>query len=107
MSYISAEEILPREILAFVQQYVDGQMLYIPRRAEEKRIWGTATETREKLRSRNEDMYAKFCEGMPVKVLAEEYFLTEKSVQRIIRKMKPSEGNVNSKPLGGKHEQRK
>lgn len=107
MSYIKAEEILPREILASVQQYVDGQMLYIPRKAEERKIWGTATETREKLRSRNEDMYAKFCRGISARELAEEYFLTEKSVQRIIRKMKPSEGNENGKPLGGKHEQRK
>lgn len=104
MSYIRAEEILPKEILASVQQYVDGQMLYIPRRAEEKKIWGAATETREKLRSRNEDMYAKFCGGVSVKELAEEYFLTEKSVQRIIRKMKPSEGNEKGKPLGGKNE---
>ncbi len=107
MSYISAEEILPREILASVQQYVDGQMLYIPRKAEKKKIWGAATETREKLRSRNEAMYTKFCGGRSAKALAEEYFLTEKSGQRIIRKMKPSEGNEKEQPLGGKNEQRK
>mgnify|MGYP001082161797 FL=1 len=107
MSYIRAEEILPGEILASVQQYVDGQMLYIPRKTEDKRSWGSATETREKLKSRNADMYAKFCDGVSVRELADEYFLTEKSVQRIIRKMKPSEGSNSSKPLGGKNEQRK
>lgn len=106
MGYIRAEEVLPGEILASVQQYVDGQMLYIPRRAEEKRSWGSTTETREKLRSRNEDMYAKFSGGTSVRQLADEYFLTEKSVRRIIRKMRPSEGSSNSQPLGGKHEQR-
>lgn len=36
MSYMRAEEVLPQEILASVQQYVDGQMLYIPRKTEEK-----------------------------------------------------------------------
>lgn len=45
MSYIRAEEVLPKELLASVQQYVDGQMLYIPRKAEEKRTWGSTTET--------------------------------------------------------------
>lgn len=107
MSYIRAEEVLPGDILASVQQYVDGQMLYIPRRAEDKRSWGSATETRERLRSRNADMYAKFCEGTSVRRLADEYFLTEKSVRRIIRNMRPSERSNSSKPLGGKHEQRK
>ena len=37
MSYIRAEEVLPKELLASVQQYVDGQMLYIPRKEKEKR----------------------------------------------------------------------
>lgn len=90
MSYIRAEEVLPQEILASVQQYVDGQMLYIPRKTEEKRTWGSATDTKRKLELRNESMYAKYQAGISVKELADEYFLTEKSVQRIIRKLKPS-----------------
>ena len=90
MSYIRAEEVLPQEILASVQQYIDGQMLYIPRKTEEKRTWGSATDTKRKLELRNESMYAKYQAGISVKELADEYFLTEKSVQRIIRKLKPS-----------------
>lgn len=90
MSYMRAEEVLPQEILASVQQYVDGQMLYIPRKTEEKRTWGSATDTKRKLEFRNKCMYAKYQEGISVKELADEYFLTEKSVQRIIRKLRPS-----------------
>ena len=90
MSYVKAEEVLPQEILASVQQYVDGQMLYIPRKTEEKRTWGSATDTKRKLKLRNEIMYAKYQAGISVKELAEEYFLTEKSVQRIIRNLKSS-----------------
>ena len=30
MSYIKAEDILPRELLETIQQYVDGQLIYIP-----------------------------------------------------------------------------
>lgn len=90
MSYIRAEEVLPEEILMAVQQYVDGQTIYIPRKMQEKRMWGTATETKKKLELRNSCMYAEYQKGISIKDLAEKYFLTEKSIQRIIRKMKPS-----------------
>lgn len=90
MSYIRAEEALPAEVLAIVQEYVDGQTLYIPRKPEHKRMWGERTDTRQNLELRNESIYAKFREGISAKTLAEEYFLTEKSVQRIIRQYKPS-----------------
>lgn len=90
MGYWKAEEVLPREVLASVQQYIDGQMLYIPRKTQEKRSWGSATDTKRKLELRNESIYAKYQEGISVKELSDEYFLTEKSVQRIIRKLKPS-----------------
>ena len=30
MSYIRAEDVLPSDVLAVVQNYVDGEMLYVP-----------------------------------------------------------------------------
>lgn len=94
MSYIKAEEVLPPEVLAVVQQYVDGQILYIPRKPDCKKTWGTCTGTKSSLELRNLRMYEQYVGGVSVKALAEEYFLTEKSVQRIIRKYKPS-GKIN------------
>ena len=35
MSYVSAEEILPKELIETIQQYVSGKNIYIP--AKEKR----------------------------------------------------------------------
>ena len=32
MSYIRADEILPKELLETIQQYVDGQIIYIPKK---------------------------------------------------------------------------
>ena len=32
MSYRKAEEILPRELIEVIQQYVDGENIYIPRK---------------------------------------------------------------------------
>lgn len=60
MSYRKAEEILPRELIEVIQQYVDGENIYIPRKLEHR-------------------------EGASVPRLSQKYYLTEKSIQRIIR----------------------
>jgi len=38
MSNIKAEEILPKELLETIQQYVDGQLIYIPCKETKKSI---------------------------------------------------------------------
>lgn len=88
MSYIKAEEILPIEVIELIQQYVDGQNLYIPRKAENRLEWGTQTETRRALLVRNDEIYADYLAGEKVSRLAVRYYLSEKSIQRIIREKK-------------------
>lgn len=39
MSYMRANEVLPADVLAVVQQYAEGQMLYIPKKTDSKRAW--------------------------------------------------------------------
>lgn len=87
MGYIKAEDVLPEDVLALVQQYVDGEMLYIPRKGD-KRGWGSRTHTRHELEIRNNQMYAEYQSGAAVSEIAEKYCLTKKSVQRIIRDLK-------------------
>ena len=88
MDYIRAVEILPRELTEQLQQYADGAVIYIPKKEEEKKAWGEQTTTKKELARRNEKIYADFLRGSSVKELAEEYFLAEKSIQRIIRQEK-------------------
>ncbi len=64
MGYIRAEEILPTEVIELIQQYVDGANIYIPKK------------------------YKEYLVGLKTQELAEKYFLSEKSIQRILRKMK-------------------
>lgn len=45
MSYRKAEEILPRELIEVIQQYVDGENIYIPRKLEHRKGWGECPET--------------------------------------------------------------
>ena len=49
MSYVKAEDILPRELIEAIQQYVDGRSIYIP--------------TKEKTGLGNEDGHQKISEG--------------------------------------------
>lgn len=85
MGYIRAEEILPEEIIALIQQYVDGTNLYIPRKQENRQEWGAKTAYRVELQDRNQLIYKGYLSGMTIYELAESYYLSEKSIQRIIR----------------------
>ena len=85
MGYIRAEEILPIEIIELIQQYVDGANIYIPRKQDHRQGWGTQTAYRRELEARNERIYKDYLSGMNTCQLAENYFLSEKSIQRIIR----------------------
>ena len=49
MSYIKAEDILPEEVIELIQQYVDGESIYIPRKAGNRLSWGCNTEYRAEL----------------------------------------------------------
>ncbi len=90
MGYIRAEEILPIEVIELIQQYVDGTNIYIPRKQDNKQVWGTKTAYRGELLSRNESIYKGYLSGMTVRELAGSYCLSEKSIQRIIRQEKGS-----------------
>ncbi len=83
MSYIHAKKVLPKELIELIQQYVSGTSIYIP--CKEKKVWGSQTKTRQDYIARNQEIYRKYQKGNSVKMLAGEYFLSEKSIQRIVR----------------------
>ena len=85
MRYIKAEDVLPEELIARIQQYADGVTLYIPRKAENRRSWGCGTDYRAELAKRNAAIRADRAAGTTVEALAEKYHLSEKSIQRILR----------------------
>lgn len=87
MGYIRAEEILPIEVIQLIQQYVDGESIYIPRRTAHRRAWGAGTQIRQELFERDKQIYEEHLAGRRVSELANKYYLSEKSIQRIIRKM--------------------
>lgn len=89
MSYVKAEEILPKELVEMIQQYVSGKIIYIP--CKEKKDWGSQTQTRQYYKTRNLAICAKYADGVSIQILAAEYSLSEKSIRRILRTTNRSE----------------
>lgn len=83
MSYVCAEEVLPKELIETIQQYVSGKNIYIP--CKEKKTWGSQTNTKTYYKDRNQQIVKEHAEGLSIKKLASQYALSEKSIQRILR----------------------
>ena len=87
MGYIHALEILPERLIEEIQEYIDGQVIYIPKIESKKCKWGEKTDTKTYLQKRNLEIYCSYKNGTTVFELSEKYFLTPKSIGRIIRNM--------------------
>lgn len=88
MSYIKAADVLPKEIIDLIQNYIDGEYIYIPRKECNRKAWGENTRSKEMVFFRNKEIYEKYTEGMTIDHLSEAYCLSPKSIQKIIAKIK-------------------
>lgn len=88
MKYENAQNILPDDVIELIQQYADGQYLYIPRKSGNKKAWGESSGTRVSLRNRNKEILKRYNQGESIKDLTKQYYLTEQSIRRIIRNEK-------------------
>ena len=88
MSYVKATEVLPEEILDLIQKYIEGEYIYIPKKKCNRKAWGETTKSKKKTSDRNSQIYAKYQDGVAIKALSEMYYLSPKSIQKIILKIK-------------------
>jgi len=88
MSYKKASDILPEELLNIIQNYVDGEYIYIPRKECNRKLWGDNTESKESVNQRNLTIYKQYQNGISVRELSETYYLSPKWIQKIVAKMK-------------------
>ena len=84
MSYRNAREILPAYLLEEIQQYVKGEMIYIPKQTEEKIKWGTKNGSKKKYEKRNSDIKALKNGGMAIEEIARAYYLSSDSIRKIV-----------------------
>ena len=88
MSYIKATDVLPQELLDLIQKYVEGEYIYIPKKECNRKLWGETTKSKRETFVRNKDIYKIYQDGVSVKILSEMYYLSLKSIQKIVLKMK-------------------
>lgn len=88
MCYLTAKDVLPPEVIELIQLYVEGEYLYIPKKKEIDNPRGSRTQTRKEIKLRNSQIYNDYLKGESRLLLAEKYFLSKKSIDRIILKEK-------------------
>lgn len=88
MNYVKAQDVLPEEIVKIIQEYVDGKYLYVPRKNENHKAWGEKSGIKNSLKARNSEIYKKYINGATINALTKEYYLSEKSIRRIIAQEK-------------------
>ena len=96
MKYSNAYNVLPVDIVKIIQEYVDGEYLYIPRKEEEQKKWGENSGSRDTLKRRNAEIYLKYINGAIILDLAQEFYLSDKSIRRIISQQKKIMLKINT-----------
>lgn len=90
MSYVNADEVLPEDLIREIQKYVDGKVLYIPRKRENSVAWGEKNGAKDRLANRNKEIVSRFYSGETIAELGNVYFLSEKRIQGIIHEYESS-----------------
>ncbi|QIB69348.1 DNA-binding response regulator [Aminipila butyrica] len=88
MVYKNANHVLPEELILVIQQHIDGEYLYIPRKEENKKGWGELRNSKTLLEKRNETIFMEYQRGTPVQQLANTFYLSPKTVYKILAEMK-------------------
>ena len=99
MSYVKAEEVLPKHLVEEIQKYVDGKLLYIPRKGENSFSWGEKSGTRERMAERNQTIVERYNAGETVETLSREFYLSEKRIRGILREYESSFKEMRINPL--------
>ncbi len=84
MPYLKAEDVLPPELLGILQDYVQGALVYVPRKADCRLGWGRKNGTREALDLRNERIRRERDAGRSVEELADDYSLSTDGIRKIL-----------------------
>ena len=82
MQYKNASTVLPQELIEVIQEYVQGEYLYIP--IKNRLQVAEPTEYVVELQKRDAHIYNQYLEGVTNKKLASMYHLSESSIRRII-----------------------
>lgn len=90
MQYRNGKEVLPDRLLNEIQQYIQGELIYIPKKSS-RAGWGEVNGSRYQLAKRNREIYQHYQEGATLEELESKYLLSPDSIRKIIYKMRIKE----------------
>jgi len=97
MKYKNAAKILPPEMIEQLQEYVQGEYLYIP--IKEREVHNNITDYALEVQKRDGHIYTNHLLGINNAELAEKYALSESSIRRIIIKERKRFEEMNENVL--------
>jgi Mor family transcriptional regulator len=96
LNYKNAKDIFPPELLRQIQDYVQGEKIYIPQLENVRTNWGKKSGSRLEITFRNNEILKKYKEGLSMDELAELFCLSNESIRKIVYKSS-KESNEDNK----------
>jgi len=76
LNYKKGSEVLPAHLLKEIQKYVDGSLIYIPKKSS-RAGWGSVSGARQAIDMRNQRINQLFKEGISIQELSKMFHLGE------------------------------
>jgi len=84
MKHSNANTVLPKKLLSEIWQYVQGELIYIPKPKHSYKKWGENTQGKILTQQRNDKIRLDFCNGSTIGELCEQYALSQASIKKIV-----------------------
>jgi len=85
LEYVNARKVLPTRLIAELQKYASGQLVYIPKDDDAGRTgWGQLSGARRELDKRNRQICDLYRMGTGIDNLAMKFFLSPETIKKII-----------------------
>ncbi|MCZ8523650.1 MULTISPECIES: CD3324 family protein [Paenibacillus] len=86
MGYKNGKDILPASLLKQLQDYIQGEIIYVPKKEQTRAGWGENNGTRQSIQRRNHEIFRLYENGLSVSELIGQFHLSEDSIRKIIVK---------------------
>lgn len=84
MKYQNAASVLPEDLIERLQDFVQGEYLYIPAKKDNRKSWGELSGTRREIYKRNQKIIKAYKTGISVDELADTFYLSIHAIRKII-----------------------
>jgi hypothetical protein len=84
LKYVNADGLLPEKLLKEIQNYVQGETIYIPKPRNTYKKWGSQSGARALIDERNERIQHAFKNGEKIDQLALEHHLSCETIKKIV-----------------------